>query len=222
MLWDDLASEGGVSSSDADTVASTISDITGDVDKEWWLYIVTFFHAVVINILNIHFKHAATSLTDWENHKTSKQHQYSYVMKAYTFFFFNSYSFLFYVAFVKSTTQANFVHWWVPDQCAALHVRSNCKRDCMYELKYSLAIMFFTILLMNHLLRALRVAIFHGIETICLGIFGILCREKRKKQLAAKAEKEAQVRCAIDFGDRFGITCKVHYFRFFLLFFMFD
>lgn len=63
--------------------------------------IPTTLYAITIPFYNGRFKEMASSMTEWENHRTSTGKQRAYVTKVALFTFFNSYLSLFYCAFVR-------------------------------------------------------------------------------------------------------------------------
>ena len=58
-------------------------------------------NAMLIMILNMIYRKVAKYLTNWENHRTQQDFEYSLIIKNFLFQFVNSYISLFYVAFVK-------------------------------------------------------------------------------------------------------------------------
>jgi len=58
-------------------------------------------NAVTIIILNILWKRVATVLTEWENHRLESEYRNNLTFKIFFFYFFNSYTSLYYMAFFK-------------------------------------------------------------------------------------------------------------------------
>ncbi|CAJ1061386.1 anoctamin-10 [Xyrichtys novacula] len=75
-----------------------------DEDPTFWTGILCFIpsiiYAVIIEIMNIIYRHAAEILTDWENHRLESSYQNHLVLKVLVFNFFNCFASLFYIAFV--------------------------------------------------------------------------------------------------------------------------
>jgi len=59
-------------------------------------------NAIVIMIMNILWKMVATKLTDWENHRLESEYTNNLIFKIFVFYFVNSYTSLYYMAFFKS------------------------------------------------------------------------------------------------------------------------
>ena len=54
-----------------------------------------------ISISNILFAELAKYLNHWENHRTQTEFEDALILKTFTFQFINSYTSLFYIAFIK-------------------------------------------------------------------------------------------------------------------------
>ena len=139
MLWDDLAhkANGAVQLTEQEELAAIAEyaiKYIPSLDVEYWLYAITVLHGIAINMLNRHWKHAAGVYTDWENHRTQKEYHNHYVWRVYVFYFINSYSYLLYVAFIKSLGEGAPALWWTSDSCARHNSVSNCERDCMVRM----------------------------------------------------------------------------------------
>jgi hypothetical protein len=81
--------------------------------------------------MNAIYRIVARKLTDWENHETDSMYNENLAIKLFLFQFVNSYNSLFYIAFLKSTTEG-----CIDD-------------DCMAELTTQLATIFITNLFLN-------------------------------------------------------------------------
>lgn len=58
-------------------------------------------NAITIIIMNGLWKTIAVKLTNWENHRTDSEYENALIIKIFVFYFFNSYTSLFYIAFWK-------------------------------------------------------------------------------------------------------------------------
>lgn len=81
--------------------------------------------------MNQIYRVVARKLTDWENHETDTLHNDALATKLFLFQFINSYNSLFYIAFLKTTTEG-----CIDD-------------DCMGELEIQLSTIFITNVCMN-------------------------------------------------------------------------
>lgn len=63
--------------------------------------IVGLINAVQIQVLNALYTTVAVKLTDYENHRTDTEYEDALIGKTFAFTFINSFSMLFYTAFVK-------------------------------------------------------------------------------------------------------------------------
>jgi len=59
-------------------------------------------NAVTIQILNILWRFVAAKLTEWENHRLQSEFENALIFKIFIFFFVNSYTSLYYIAFFKN------------------------------------------------------------------------------------------------------------------------
>ena len=81
--------------------------------------------------MNYIYKFVAKWLTDWENHEIDTTYNSALASKLFLFQFVNSYNSLFYIAFLKGTTEG-------------------CDdNDCMAELEIQLSTIFITNLVLN-------------------------------------------------------------------------
>jgi Calcium-activated chloride channel len=78
-----------VINSNADSIAQSLASIV---------------NALQIQISNFAYSFIATSLTDYENHRTDTEYEDSMVIKIFIFQFVNSYGSMFYVAFIEQFT----------------------------------------------------------------------------------------------------------------------
>jgi hypothetical protein len=103
-------------------------------------------NAVTIIVMNILWKTVAKKLTMWENYRTESEFENNLIFKIFTFYFVNSYTSLFYIAFFKNSTNL-FGRTNIQDSCktyfsAPETVISN---GCADEVTFQLV----TILLVN-------------------------------------------------------------------------
>lgn len=114
--------------------------------------IPAFLNALQIRILNIIYGKVVGPLNDWENHETENQQYDNLAVKNFAFKFVNSYTALFYMAFLK-------VHFEASETCKADLVQGVCPaesvvykpgcKNCMYDLGFQLSIIFITNMCMN-------------------------------------------------------------------------
>lgn len=90
--------------------------------------VASTINAVQIMILNNMYSGMAAKLNEFENHRTDTEYEDHLIGKTFLFQFVNSYSSLFYVAFIKSTAEGN--------TCKGHH------GGCMDELMMALGIIF--------------------------------------------------------------------------------
>lgn len=90
-----------------------------------------FLNGLQITVLNSVYQMVAIGLTKWENHRTDTEYEDSLVAKLFAFQFVNSYSSLFYIAFLKSNIRI-------------LGKSQECHPSCMNELGLQLGIVFAT------------------------------------------------------------------------------
>jgi anoctamin-10/anoctamin-7 len=90
--------------------------------------ITAIINAVQIQVLNAIYQTVAVYLNDYENHRTDTQYEDALIAKVFIFQFVNSFSSLFYIAFVKP---------YIPDI-------DPCVVGCMQELSTSLGTIFLT------------------------------------------------------------------------------
>jgi len=60
-------------------------------------------NAITIMFMNVMWKTVAVKLNNWENHRTDSEYENSLIMKIFAFYFVNSYTSLFYIAFFKGS-----------------------------------------------------------------------------------------------------------------------
>lgn len=114
--------------------------------------VASIANAVVIQVMNAIYGEVAIALTDFENHRTDTAYEDSLITKTFIFQFVNSYSPLFYIAFVKP-----FISYLDP-----------CIGSCMGELQTNLGTIFI-----------MRLAVGNITE---VGIPAFLMRMKAKEQ----------------------------------------
>uniref|UniRef100_A0A7S2G4I0 Anoctamin transmembrane domain-containing protein n=1 Tax=Florenciella parvula TaxID=236787 RepID=A0A7S2G4I0_9STRA len=89
--------------------------------------------AVVIQVLNAVYRTMAVGMTDSENHQTDTQYEDNLVAKLYMFTFVNSYSALYFIAFIEG---------WTSLGCE--------KGSCLNYLAYSMMVLFITNLVVGN------------------------------------------------------------------------
>jgi hypothetical protein len=90
--------------------------------------ITSIVNAVQIQVMNLIYGYIAIKLTNFENHRTETEYEDSLIAKTFIFQFINSFSPMFYIAFVKP---------YIPEYDA-------CLVNCMTELQTSLGTIFLT------------------------------------------------------------------------------
>jgi hypothetical protein len=100
--------------------------------------ITAIINAVQIQVLNAIYNTIAIKLTEYENHRTNTEYEDALIAKTFIFQFVNSFSSLFYIAFVKPYIQNL-------DPCVG--------GDCMRELQSSLGTIFLTRLATGSILK---------------------------------------------------------------------
>ncbi len=99
--------------------------------------ITALINAVQIQVLNAIYGSVAIFLNDYENHRTDTEYEDALIAKTFIFQFVNSFSSLFYIAFVKP---------YIPDL-------DPCIGSCMKELQTSLGTIFLTRLATGSVLK---------------------------------------------------------------------
>eukprot|EP00457_Paulinella_chromatophora_P002611 gb/GEZN01002616.1/.p1 GENE.gb/GEZN01002616.1/~~gb/GEZN01002616.1/.p1 ORF type:complete len:769 (+),score=148.43 gb/GEZN01002616.1/:55-2361(+) len=97
--------------------------------------ITAVLNAIQITVLNILYGKVATTLNDFENHRTATQYDNALIAKSFLFKFVNSYNSMFYIAFFKRDDKRF-------DGCI--------NDDCLGELQKQLATIFLTMLIVNN------------------------------------------------------------------------
>jgi len=112
--------------------------------------LVSTINAVVITMFNSFYSSIALSLTEFENHRTETQFQMSRTIKVFIFQFVTSYFTLFYAAFGKITNSK--IMGIGPDICMDNYFKDepNNKNDCMFELQYSVVVLFGCMIVVNN------------------------------------------------------------------------
>ncbi|XP_042211226.1 anoctamin-10-like isoform X2 [Homarus americanus] len=64
-----------------------------------FMHVPSAFYAALVWLMNHYYKRLATSLTEWENHRTQREYDWHRVSKLVVFEFVNNFSSLFYIAF---------------------------------------------------------------------------------------------------------------------------
>jgi len=107
-------------------------------------------NAVTIIIMNILWKTVARKLTEWENYRTESEFDNNLIFKIFTFYFVNSYTSLYYIAFFKNKTSL-FANGAIEDGCKTRFnnnmddVSEVISKGCADEVTFQLI----TILLVN-------------------------------------------------------------------------
>lgn len=102
-------------------------------------------NAIVIMFMNTVWKMVAVKLNDWENHRTESEYENSLIIKIFAFYFVNSYTSLFYIAFFKGSGRM-FGASALKDACKSGRTDIvNIGSGCMDELTIQLV----TILMVN-------------------------------------------------------------------------
>lgn len=109
-------------------------------------YVALIINAIVIQLLAYLYKKIAKVLNDLEDHKTDTRYEDSLIAKTYIFSFVNSYSTLFYMAFVKSNIEILGIKQYCNVQARAM----NATDACFGDLGSSLFIIFCTQILINN------------------------------------------------------------------------
>jgi len=95
-------------------------------------------NAITIIFLNVVWKTVATKLTEWENHRTQSDFENNLIAKIFVFYFVNSYTSLYYIAFFKKGTR----FWGVSelkDDCKFGNLYATVSWGCADELTVQLA-----------------------------------------------------------------------------------
>lgn len=102
-------------------------------------------NAITIIFMNVLWKTVAVKLNNWENHRTDSDYENSLIFKIFAFYFVNSYTSLFYIAFFKGSGRI-FQSASLKDACKSGRTNLNViSSGCMDELTIQLV----TILLVN-------------------------------------------------------------------------
>ncbi|XP_069157510.1 anoctamin-10 isoform X2 [Procambarus clarkii] len=64
-----------------------------------FMHVPSALYACLVWLMNLYYKRLATSLTEWENHRTQQEYDWNRVSKLVVFEFVNNFSSLFYIAF---------------------------------------------------------------------------------------------------------------------------
>lgn len=98
------------------------------LDIQTAVIIVSLINAIQIQVFNIIYGYVAVLLTSYENHRTDTEYEDALIAKTFIFQFVNSFSPLFYIAFVKPYIQTE----------------DACLGSCMMELSTTLGTIFIT------------------------------------------------------------------------------
>jgi Calcium-activated chloride channel len=112
-----------------------LRDVLGDDSTATQITAVA--NAVIILILNSVYGWVSRALNDYENHRTDSEYENSLIAKTFLFKFVNSYSSLFYIAFIKK------------------HDVGCVDDDCLMELAQQLGSIFVTALIVNNAIEIL-------------------------------------------------------------------
>ncbi|XP_067890513.1 anoctamin-7-like [Heterodontus francisci] len=100
----------------------------------------SLLNALSISILGKAYQIIAVKMTDWENYRTQTDHNDALIMKLFAFEFANSYSSLFYIAFLRTNNEQFFTSIGLPgleDNCGELN-------NCMTELSFQVLTLMIT------------------------------------------------------------------------------
>ncbi|XP_069747516.1 anoctamin-7-like [Narcine bancroftii] len=97
----------------------------------------SFLNVISIIILGKIYHMIAVKMTDWENYRTQTNYNDALILKLFAFHFANSYSSLFYIAFLRQNNQKFFQNIGLPD------FEDNCGElnNCMSELSVQVLIL---------------------------------------------------------------------------------
>lgn len=94
----------------------------------------SLLNALSIFLMGKAYRIIAVRMTNWENHRTQTEYNDALIIKSFAFQFANSYSPLFYIAFVRTNNEQYFTRIGLPgltDNCGELN-------NCMLELSFQL------------------------------------------------------------------------------------
>jgi len=140
-------------------------------------------NAITIIFMNQVWKRIALKLTDWENHRTPTEYENALIAKIFAFYFVNSYTSLFYIAFWKGRGR---LFGTVFDACKTGRIEIvTLSSGCMDELTIQLV----TILLTNMFIGQAREV---GIPFLIGKIKLLLLTKKNKASMAAIPQWEEE------------------------------
>jgi len=96
-------------------ILSISSQYEDSFGAEYQTYITGILSTVWITVMNLVYKQVAVKLTDLENHRTETSYENTLIFKTFVFQFANSYTTLFYIAFVKGTNVSPFSSFGLTD-----------------------------------------------------------------------------------------------------------
>ncbi|XP_078259191.1 anoctamin-7-like isoform X2 [Rhinoraja longicauda] len=132
--------------------------------------ISSLLNALSILLLRIAYRRIAMRMTKWENHRTQTEYNDALIIKSFAFQFANSYSPLFYIAFVRTNNEQFFTRIGLPgltDNCGELN-------NCMLELSFQL----------------LTLMIMESLPKMAKDIF-LLCFDRLRHRYCSKKEMTA-------------------------------
>eukprot|EP01118_Nematostelium_gracile_P007789 TRINITY_DN2553_c0_g1_i3.p1 TRINITY_DN2553_c0_g1~~TRINITY_DN2553_c0_g1_i3.p1 ORF type:complete len:614 (+),score=155.14 TRINITY_DN2553_c0_g1_i3:501-2342(+) len=106
-------------------------------------------NAISIIVLNVLWKFVATKLTEWENYRTKSEFMDSLTLKIFIFYFVNSYTSLFYIAFFKGNTILFSNSDKTKDRCVLNWVEDRHEQNLSAGCPDDLSMQLVTILLVN-------------------------------------------------------------------------
>lgn len=109
----------------------------GTIFSDWAASISSVFIAIQIEVLNKSFSQVALRLNDVENYRTNSDYEDALISKSFVFQFLNSFSSLFYVAFMKP--------FYAADACVPAY--------CFVELQNTLAALFMSRLFLANFVK---------------------------------------------------------------------
>ena len=101
------------------------------VDKNRWKWISAFLNTAMIVVFGAIYEKVATSLNEWENHRTQIEYDDNLILKNFMFQFVNNYFVLFYIAYMRQV------------EVPGVNVDAECKSgSCMGQLQIQVGVVF--------------------------------------------------------------------------------
>ncbi|XP_062910276.1 anoctamin-7-like isoform X1 [Mobula hypostoma] len=117
--------------------------VTDSKSLEYFLLttvVSSLLNALSISVMGKIYQLIAVKMTKWENHRTQTEYNDALILKLFAFQFANSYSPLFYIAFLKTNNKQMFTSInlpWLEDNCGELN-------NCMVELSFQVLTLIIT------------------------------------------------------------------------------